>query len=118
MDPVRLKANNVYGQIVAPGGLGPILAALEQALGPGCASLFHPRPGAPEMVRVRTDTADLESLPLPGGMEHLFNGAVAGPIDDVIAFARSLSTALAEAKVEHTLEVHDGRRIVLSLPTP
>ena len=108
--------NNVYGQLIAPDGLRRVLVAVEDAIGPGCASLFHARAGGTETLRIRTDAADFESLPLPGGMEHLLNGAVAGPADAVAAFARTLSSALARAKVEHTFEVHDGRRVVLSLP--
>jgi hypothetical protein len=108
--------NNVYGQLVAPDGLGPVRDAIERTLGPGTASQFQSRPAAPKMIRIRTDVADFESLPLPGGIEHLLNGAVAGSMDEVVAFARTLSAALAEAKVEHSFEVHDGTRIVLSLP--
>jgi hypothetical protein len=110
------RHNNVYGQVIAPDGLRPVLGAVEATVGPGCASLFRPRAGGAEVLRIRTDAADFESLPLPGGMEHLLNGAVAGPVDAVAAFARRLSAALSEAKVEHTFEVHDGRRVVLSLP--
>ena len=113
---MRAKPNNVYGQIVAPDGLGPLRDAVEQAFGPGCASLFHARPGSPEMIRIRTDAADFESLPLPGGMEHLLNGSVAGSPDEVAGFARKLSDALVEAKLEHSFDVHDGTRIILSLP--
>jgi hypothetical protein len=112
----RPQSNNVYGQIVAPDGLRPIVVALEKALGPGCVSAYNPRPGAAEVIRLRTDVADFESLPLPGGMEHLFNGAVAGSSDDVTAFVRRLSAALVDAKLEHTLDVVDGGRVVLALP--
>ena len=111
------KTNNVYGQIVAPDGLRPVLAAVEELLGPGCASLFRSRTSnASETLRIRTDAADLESLPLPGGIEHLLNGAVGGSANEVDAFVRALSAALTEAKVQHSFEVHDGRGVVLSLP--
>jgi hypothetical protein len=113
---MRMRANNVYGQIVAPGGLRPVVAALEKVLGPGCVSVFNPRPGAREVLRLRTDAADFESLPLPGGMEHLCNGSVAGPADDVIGFVRRVSGALSEMKVDHTFDVLDGGGVVLSLP--
>ena len=112
----RPQTNNVYGQIVAPDGLRPIVVALEKALGPGCVSVYNPRPGAPEVIRLRTDVADFESLPLPGGMDHLFNGSVAGMSDDVAAFVRRVSVAFAEAKLEHTFDVVEGGRVVLSLP--
>jgi hypothetical protein len=111
------RTNNVYGQVIAPGGLRAVVVALEAALGPGTASMYRSRAGTDaEQLRIRTDAADFESLPLPGGMEHLLNGAVAGPTDDVARFVRTLSAALTEVKVEHTFEVHDGRRVVLSLP--
>ena len=111
------KTNNVYGQIIAPDGLRPVHAAVEKVLGPGCASIFRARASnQSETLRIRTDTADLESLPLPGGIEHLLNGAVGGPVEEVVAFVQRLSDALAEAKVEHSFEVHDGRQIVRSLP--
>lgn len=112
----RPQTNNVYGQIVAPDGLRPIVVALEKALGPGCVSVFNPRPGAPEVIRLRTDAADFESLPMPGGIDHLFNGSVAGSSEDVAAFVRRVSTALTDAKVEHTFDVVDGGRAILSLP--
>ena len=110
------RTNNVYGQLVAPGGLQPVLVAIEALLGPGCASLFHTRAGAGETLRIRSDTSDFESLPLPGGMEYLLNGAVAGSVDEVMVFVRALSAQLTESNIEHTFEVHDGRRVVLSLP--
>ena len=111
-----MRANNVYGQIVAPDGLRPLVVALEKALGPGCVSVFSPRPGAPEIIRLRTDAADFESLPMPGGMDHLFNGSVAGSSDEVAAFARRISDALTEAKLEHTFDVVEAGRATLSLP--
>ena len=111
------RTNNVYGQVIAPDGLRAAVVALEAALGPGTVSTYRSRRGADaETLRIRTDAADFESLPLPGGMEHLLNGAVAGSPDDVARFVRKLSAALAEAKVEHTFDVHDGRRIILSVP--
>jgi hypothetical protein len=110
------KTNNVYGQVVAPDGLRAVFDAAERVVGPGCASLFHARAGGPKMLRIRTDAADLESIPLPGGMEHLLNGAVGGSTEEVAAFVRALSASLTEANVEHAFEVHDGKRIVLSLP--
>jgi len=113
---MRQRFNNVYGQVVAPDGLRVVVVAAERALGPGAASVFRSRAGASETLRIRTDVADFESLPLPGGMEHLLNGAVAGPAEEVATFVRSLSASLAEAKVEHSFEVHDGRGVVLSLP--
>jgi hypothetical protein len=79
-------------------------------------SVFNPRPGAPEVIRLRTDVADFESLALPGGMDHLFNGSVAGSSDEVLAFARRVSEALANAKIEHTFDVLDAGHVVLSLP--
>src|SRR5688572_24499419 len=82
------RTNNVYSQVIAPDGLRPVLAAVERALGPGNASLYRSRAGGAEVLRIRSDTADFESLPLPGGIEHLLNGAVAGSSDDVAGFAR------------------------------
>jgi hypothetical protein len=112
----RPQTNNVYGQIVAPDGLRPVVVALEKALGPGCASVFNPRPGAAEVLRLRTDAAEFESLPLPGGMDHVLNGSVAGSPDEITAFVRRISEALAETKIEHTFDVVEGGRVVLSLP--
>jgi hypothetical protein len=112
----RPQANNVYGQIVAPDGLRPVVLALETALGPGCASVVNPRPGAPEVLRLRTDTADFESLPLPGGMDHVLNGSVSGSSGDVTAFVRRISQAFTEVKLEHTFDVLEGGHVVLSVP--
>ena len=109
--------NNFYGQIVTPDGLQPVLKAVEVLLGPGRASLFRSRSSSTvETLRIRTDAADLETLPLPGGIDYLLNGSVTGPAEDVTAFVRSLSAGLARAGVEHSFQVHDGRRVVLSLP--
>jgi hypothetical protein len=113
---MRRKPNNVYGQIIAPDGLRPVVAAVEVALGPGCASMFSSRGGGAEMLRILSDSADMESLPLPGGMEHLLNGFVEGSVEQIGKLVRALSSAFAEAKIEHSFEVHDGRRVVLSLP--
>ena len=110
------RFNNVYGQVVAPSGLRPVQVAAERALGTGTAAVFRSRGSDAETLRIRSDTADFESLPLPGGMEFLLNGAVSGSIEEVAAVVRALSAALAELKVEHTFDVHDGQRIVLSLP--
>jgi hypothetical protein len=93
-----------------------VVAALEKALGPGCVSVYNPRPGAPEVIRLRTDAADFESLPLPGGMDHLFNGSVAGASEEVATLVRRLSRAFAEAKLEHTFDVVEGGGVILSLP--
>jgi hypothetical protein len=111
------RTNNVYGQVVAPDGLRAVVVAIEAALGPGSASMYRSRAGADaETLRIRTDVADFESLPLPGGIEHVLNGAVAGSPEDVAAVVRALSAALTDVKIEHNFEVHDGRRVVLSLP--
>lgn len=102
------RGNNVYGQLVAPDGLRAVLAAVERALGPGCASVY--KTAGVERLRLRSDTADMETLPLPGGMEHLFNGAVAGSADEVMALVRSLSDALTQLGIEHGFEVLDAAR--------
>jgi hypothetical protein len=101
------RHNNVYGQIVAPDGLRPVLRAVEAVAGPGCASAYRDRASDTERLRLRSDTADLESLPLPGGMEHLFNGAVAGSTESVLAFVRALSGALTKEGIDHNFEVLD-----------
>ena len=113
---MRQRFNNVYGQVVAPDGLHPVRLAAEAALGPGTASVFRPKPGGAETLRVRTDAADLESLPLPGGIDHLLNGAVSGSADEVTAWVEALSAALAAAGVEHQFNIYDGTRVVRSLP--
>ena len=113
---MRQRFNNVYGEVVAPDGLQPVRLAAEAALGPGTASVFRSKAGGAETLRIRTDAADLESLPLPGGIEHLLNGAVSGTADEVAAWAEAVSAALAEAGIEHQFNVHDGTRVVRSLP--
>ncbi len=113
----RSRNNNVYGQLITPEGLRPVLRAVERAAGPGCASVFRDRAGGAERLRLRSDAADLETLPLAGGAEHLFNGAVGGSAEDVVAFVRGLSRHLAEEHVEHSFEVYDaGERRSHSIP--
>ncbi len=110
------RFNNVYGQVIAPSGLRPVQVAVERVLGPGTAAVFRSRASDTETLRIRSDAADLETLPLAGGMEYLLNGSVSGTAPEVAAFVRALSAALMDVKVEHNFEVHDGRRVILSLP--
>ena len=101
------RHNNVYGQLVAPDGLRAVARAAEAVAGPGCAAAYRDRASDTERLRLRSDTADLDSLPLPGGTDHLFNGSVAGPTADVLVFVRALSVALTKEGVEHSFEVLD-----------
>lgn len=99
--------NNVYGQLVALDGLRPVLRAVEATLGPGAASVYRSGYDRAETLRIRCDTAEFESIALPGGIEYLLNGAVGGSPEEVVLFLRRLSAALVEVRVEHSFEVYD-----------
>jgi hypothetical protein len=103
------RHNNLYGQVVALDGLRPVLVAVEAVLGSGSGSVFRPAAARAETLRVQSDRADLETIPLAGDIEYLLNGAVGGSAEEILAFVRALSAALAEARIEHSFEVNDVR---------
>ncbi len=76
--------NNVYGHIVTPRGLEPVLVALRSLLTDGRVWLKTSGYDGTMTLHLETDTLDFVTTPLGGG-RHLFNGGVAGSTDEVIA---------------------------------
>lgn len=102
--------NNVHGVITGRHGLNPVLGAVKRLVGSGGrATLYRSGFDGAETLEFVTESAEFESTALRGG-EHLLNGGVCGPLEDVLAFVRALSGALSEAEVEHRFEVSDDRQ--------
>lgn len=109
-------ANNVYGHVVAPQGLAPVLAAVRPLSTGGRALLNTSGYDGTTTLHLETETLDLATTPLGGG-RHLFNGGVAGTADEVVARVQSLSAALSAVGVEHGFEVYDeSRTLVCVIP--
>src|SRR5262249_19215858 len=96
----------VYGHIVSPQGLGPVLRAVQPLAVGGRAWISVSGYDGTRTLHVETDSLDFSTDPL-GEDRHLFNGGVAGTADEVVAFVESLSRALSAAKIEHSFEVYD-----------
>lgn len=112
-------SNNVYGRIVAPGGLAPVLGAVRGLPGLERAYVKKSQYDGAEVLRFSSDAVDFESTPLGGGPRHLLNGGVEGPPEDVVGFVRAMSDRLAEAGVEHHFEVYDTDGSLLTvIPVP
>ena len=99
--------NNVYGHVVAPRGLGPVLIAVRPLATGGQACLKTSGYDGTTTLHLETETLDFATTPLGGG-RHLFNGGVAGSITDVVALVEKLSAALSAAGMEHGFEVYDA----------
>src|SRR5580704_14822116 len=98
--------NNVYGHIVAPLGLYPILQAVSSVIGEGRACIHKSQFNGAETLRFSTDCVDFESTPLEEGNQHLLNGGVGGTLEDHVAFVGAMSKALTEIGIEHRFEVY------------
>jgi hypothetical protein len=112
------ERNNVYGMITAPQGLERVLRAVEPVLTGGGAHIYRSHFNGAETLHLRSETADFESDPLEGGVQHLFNGGVGGSLEDVIRFVRSLSESLSRSGIEHSFEVYDGEEPMQRIPSP
>ena len=116
-DPKMPEGNNVYGHVVAPHGLHPILQAVRQLVGENRASIYKSQFNRSETLHFSTDAVDFESTPLEDGRRHLINGGVGGDSNDVVAFVRAMSRLLTEAGVEHSFEIYDyNHNLVQTIP--
>jgi hypothetical protein len=114
---MKSDGNNVYGLVVAPQGLAPVLQAVRRVIGDGTASIYRSHFNGAETLRFSTESVDFESTPLENGTEHLLNGGVGGSSEEVVAFVRTLSVALVDAGVEHRFEVYKNRELVQLVPS-
>ena len=110
--------DNVYGHVVAPNGLQPILDVVRRLIGECRASIKTSQFNGAETLRFSTDAVDFESTPLKDGSQHLLNGGVGGDLSDVLAFVKTMSRLLTEASIEHSFEVYDNEsNLVQTFPS-
>lgn len=107
-------SNNVYGRVVTPTGLGPVLRAMQRLVGEGRVSIDTSQFDGAETLHFSTGDADFESTPLGDG-SHLLNGGVGGTPDELVAFVRAMSQAFAEAGIDHRFEVYDDQHNLVGL---
>lgn len=108
--------NNVYGHVVASNGLEPVLEAIRGVEGVSHASISVSGYDGAESLILLSDKIDFESDPLEIG-QHLFNGAVAGNIQEVLDFVSKLSDALTDAGVKHHFEVYNkSQELIKEIP--
>lgn len=111
-------AKNVYGHVLAPQGLGSVLAAVRPLATDGRAWLKTSGFDGTTTFHLETDSLDFATTPLGGG-RHLFNGVVAGLAAEVVACVGRLSAALSAAGVEHGFEAYDADgSLVGVIPSP
>ncbi len=109
---------NVYGHIIIPGGLAPVLNAVRHVKGVGQASIYVSGFDGSESLTLSSDLIDFRSEPLDHGSQ-LLNGGVAGSIDTVVAFVARLSRALSDAGIEHHFEIYDEEvSLIKEFPGP
>ncbi len=113
--PTRPDGNNVFGLVVAPDGLDPVLQAVSRLVGARHASIYQSRFDGAETLRFSTDSVDFESTPLEGGHQHLLNGGVGGTAEDVLAFVRELARVFTEAGIQCSFEVYDDHLNLLQV---
>lgn len=108
--------NNVYGQVIAPEGLQPVLRAVERLIGENRVYIKKSQFSGAETLHFGTDDTQFDSTPLEEAGHHLVNGAVGGSLEDVVGFVRALSGSLPQEGIEHHFEVYDGERLVQTFP--
>lgn len=104
--------NNVYGIIIAPQGLQPVLRALEQVVGEGLAYIKRSGFNQAETLHLRSESADFDSNHLDNGPQHSFSGGVGGSLEEVVGFVRALSESLSRLSIVHSFEVYDDQQVV------
>jgi len=115
---IFLDGNNVYGHIIIPDGLAPVLHAVRDVQGVGKASIYLSGFDESESLILSSELIDFRSEPLEPGRQML-NGGVAGTIDKVVAFVAGLSRALSDAEIEHHFEIYDEKkRLIREIPCP
>ena len=115
-DPIPDR-KNVYGHFVAPDGLQMALRVFQQLVGDDHASIDVSHDDGMATLHLSTEECVFASTPLLCGVEHIFNGAVAGASEDVVAFVTSLSDCLFDAGIEHRFEIYDeAHKLIAMLP--
>lgn len=111
--PTVPEGNNVYGHIVSPDGLQPILQVARRLVGDGRASIYKSQFNGAETLRFTTETVDFESAPLEQSGRHLLNGGIAGDSSEIVSFVEAMSRLLQETGIEHSFEVYDAEKNLL-----
>src|SRR5947209_5496900 len=104
--------DNVYGIFTARHSLEPVLRAIKEVVAAGRVYIYRSQFNGAETLHLESETAQFESEPLDGGVEHLFSGGVSGSLDEVIRFVQRLSESLSLWGIEHSFEVYDGQQLV------
>ncbi len=108
--------NNVYGQLYGLDGLAIVRDVATAVSGIEKVSIYVSGFDGAETLTIAGERIDFESQSL-GASQHLLNGGVAGTVDEVIRFVRSLSRALTDAGVEHSFEVYNEEQdLVKEIP--
>lgn len=102
--------NNVSGIITAPDGLEPVLRAVAPSVTDGRVWIYRSQFNGAETLRLQSESVDFESTPLGEVQQHLFNGGVAGTLDEVCSFICQLSYSLFQAGIEHSFEIYDDQQ--------
>jgi hypothetical protein len=102
---------NVFGRFVSPGGLDPVLRALQAMASDGEVFVYHGK-----SLRLRTAVAEFDSDALPDRGEYLFNGSVGGSVGDVESFVSMMSDLLVRAGIGHRFELYSDGRLVRTIP--
>ena len=106
-DDLLPDGNNVYGTVVAPDGMQPVLESVQRLVGKDNAYIYVSGYNGASTLHFSTQRCDFESTPLDDGSQHLLNGGVAGSVEAVIEFVKELSLHLSDAQIKHSFEVYD-----------
>jgi hypothetical protein len=102
------ERSNVAGLIIPPNGdLRPLLEVLKPITEDGKAYIYRSGYNGAKTLHLRTDWADLDSEPLENSRIHLFNGAVAGTLEQAAAFVQRVAELFSSVGAEYALEVYD-----------
>jgi len=110
------EGNNVCGILTAPDGLVPVLRAIEATVTDGRVWIYRSQFNGAETLRLQSESVDFESTPLNEGHQHLFNGGVAGTLDEVCSVVCQLSFVLSEAGIEHSFEISNDQQLLRRIP--
>ena len=104
---MAVDKTNVYGGFADRHGLPAALEALRPMFQEGEVYIMGDPVNGDSLI-VRTGSAFFHTMHMKEEGTYLFDGGVEGPLEQVIAFTKSLSKALESAGIDHDLHVADG----------